>query len=472
MTARHPQVTKSGRIGPLASLPLFHRLQGRPVVLAGSSEAALWKAELLAAAGADLRVFAPQFSAEFQALAADPPAGRVTLVPRNWQAADLNGAALALADCETADEARAFRQAAHAHAVLTNIIDQPDFCDFQFGTIVNRSPLVIGIATDGAAPVLAQAIRARIEAMLPSALANWAAAARDWRPGLAHLSKALRRRFWQGFAKLALENPATTPTEAMRRKLLDDAPATSGQVILMGAGPGDPELLTLKALRLLQSADVILHDDLVAPEVLQLARREATRIAVGKRGHGPSCDQAEICDLLITWAQAGKTVIRLKSGDPGIFGRATEEIDACVRAGILVSLVPGISAAQGAAASLGVSLTERRVARRLQFVTGHAQDGRLPADLCWPAMADPTASTVIYMPRATLAEFAQKAQAAGLPADTPAVAVMNASRTDEQQLWASISTLAEKLKGWPTTGPVLVMVGQAFARTYSTSGGK
>src|SRR6202023_3405178 len=178
----------------------------------------------------------------------------------------------------------------------------------------------------------------------------------------------------------------------------------TGSVILVGAGPGDPEMLTLRAVRALQSAGVILFEDLAAPDVLDFARREAKRILVGKTGHGPACKQDDINALMLQLAGQGKHVVRLKSGDPGIFGRAGEEIEACRKAGIEVTIVPGITAAQGAAASLGVSLTHRQHSRRLQFVTGHAKDGKLPADLEWSAIADPSATTVLYMPKRTLAQ--------------------------------------------------------------------
>jgi uroporphyrin-III C-methyltransferase/precorrin-2 dehydrogenase/sirohydrochlorin ferrochelatase len=235
-----------------------------------------------------------------------------------------------------------------------------------------------------------------------------------------------------------------------------------GSVTLVGAGPGDPELLTLKAVKALQSADIILYDDLVSAGVLDFARQEAKRLLVGKKGYGPQVKQAEINGLIVSLALQGKHVVRLKGGDPGIFGRAGEEIAACRAAGVPVSIVPGISAAQGAAASLGVSLTHRDHARRLQFVTGHSREGALPADLDWRAMADPAASTVIYMARATLPGFREQALAAGLDPATPAVAVLAATRPDEMRLAATIATLPDKLAALPADRPVLVLLGHAF----------
>jgi uroporphyrin-III C-methyltransferase/precorrin-2 dehydrogenase/sirohydrochlorin ferrochelatase len=239
-----------------------------------------------------------------------------------------------------------------------------------------------------------------------------------------------------------------------------------GSVVLVGAGPGDPELLTLKAVRALQNATVILYDDLVGPEILELARREARRVAVGKKGFGPSCSQAEICAMVVELAQAGETVVRLKGGDPLIFGRATEEIDACKAAGIAVTIVPGISAAQGAAAALGFSLTERKQARRIQFVTGHAADGRLPTDIDWTAMASDSVTTVLYMPRKTLAQFALKALAHGIDPSTPTVAIASATLPGQQVVGSTISAIAADAAELPAGAPVTVIIGWV-AREYA-----
>ena len=223
------------------------------------------------------------------------------------------------------------------------------------------------------------------------------------------MSFAGRRKFWQIFTAHAVTHPDREPAPSdfaafLARTRDQGAAVDHGSVTLVGAGPGDPELLTLRAVRALQGADVILIDDLVAPEILDFARREAKKMLVGKTGSGPSCKQEEINSLMISLARAGKRVVRLKGGDPMIFGRAGEEIAACRAAGIAVEIVPGVTAAQGAASRLAVSLTHRREARRLQYVTGHAEDGRLPDDFDWPSLADPTATTVVYMPSRTRAE--------------------------------------------------------------------
>lgn len=462
-----PRPTEPPRIGALATLPLFHKLGGRRVVLAGDGEGAVWKAELLASTGADLHVFSPHAAGRFRPLAERGDLA-ITLHARAWTPEDLTGAAIVVAEAESDEEAEAFVAAGHAAGAVVNVIDRPAYCDAQFGALVNRSPLIVAISTDGAAPVFGQAIRARIESLLPRSLKAWAEAARDWRPAVQarEASFAVRRAFWQLFTDRALADAGRTPTDADRDALLAsldrlDAAPPAGRVLLVGAGPGDPDLLTLKALRALQSADVILHDNLVAPAILELARREARRVAVGKIGHGPSVLQEDINDLLVSLAREGKTVVRLKSGDPGIFGRAGEEIAACREAGIPVTIVPGITSAQGAAASLGLSLTDRAHAQRLQFITGHGRDGRLPASIRWCAVADPTVTTVVYMPRRTARAFTDAAMVNGLSPETPAVAVAWATRDNEARISGTAATIAERLATLPEGAPVILIIGEA-----------
>jgi len=463
---------------PLARLPVFFSLTDKRAVVAGGSAAAAWKAELLSAAGATVDVYADDVSEELLAIAAGPPQGAVVVHRRAWQPADLAGASLAVGACED-DEAERFAGAARAAGVPVNVIDKPAFCDFSFGSIVNRSPLVVGISTDGAAPVFGQAIRAKLEALIPQGFARWADAARRWRPQVQALGLSFhdRRKFWERFTERAVRQPERAPDSADLDALLAEAKAapvatSAGSVVLVGAGPGDAELLTLRAVRALQSADVILYDDLVAADVLDFARREAKKLLVGKTGHKPSCKQEEINELMISLAKAGRRVVRLKGGDPMIFGRAGEEIEACHAAGLPVEVVPGISAAQGAAARLGVSLTHRSVARRLQYVTGHGSDGKLPIDIDWPALADPAATTIVYMPTKTLAALAEQAAAHGLDAKTPAVAVIRATREDEVVLVDTIAALPARLAAVTPDGPVVVMIGQVFAECLATRAGQ
>ncbi len=456
---------------PLARLPVFLTLDNKRAVLAGGSAAAAWKAELLSAAGARVDVYAAEVSDEMAVVVADPPCGAVMMHKRTWNAADLAGAAVAIGAVDDDASAAAFAAAARAAGVPVNVIDRPAFCDFAFGAIVNRSPLVIGISTDGAAPVFAQAIRAKLEAMLPRGFAVWAAAAQRWRAAVksSGLPFAGRRKFWHLFTAHAVMHADAVPSDADFERFIAEvrgqgAAVEAGIVTLVGAGPGDPELLTLRAVRALQSADVILFDDLVSRDVLDFARREARKMLVGKTGFGPSCKQEDINALMVGLAKQGKRVVRLKGGDPLIFGRAAEEIDACAKAGIAVDVVPGITAAQGAAASLGLTLTGRGHARRLQYVTGHSRDGHLPEDIDWKALADAATTTAIYMPTRTLAELVAKALAEGLDPATPAIAVARATRPEQQSLHAAIGELPRRLAAANLPGPVLVMLGKTIAR--------
>ncbi len=471
MTERLPADLQPPRMDALARLPVFLALDGKRAVMAGGNAQAAWKAELLSAAGATVEVFAQAPGEEMLALAGKPPRGAILIREWRWSAGVFAGAAVAVGAFEHDGDAAEFAAAARAAGVPVNIIDKPAFCDFAFGAIVNRSPLVIGISTDGAAPVFGMAVRAKIESMIPKGFARWAEAARHWRQAVfsSGISNPARRRFWQTFASYAAIHPDREPTQSdfdgfLAETMDERASADNGSVTLVGAGPGDPELLTLRAVRALQSADIILVDDLVAPAILDFSRREAKKMLVGKTGHGPSCKQEEINALMVMLAKAGKRVVRLKGGDPMIFGRATEEIAACRAAGIPVEVVPGISAAQGAASRLGVSLTHRAQARRLQYVTGHGADGRLPDDIDWASIADPGATTIVYMPAKTLAAFSAAAMARGLDAATPAVAVINATRPDETIIASTIADLPARLAAAAIGGPVVVMIGRVFDR--------
>lgn len=317
-----PAATSAGRMAPLARLPVFLALEGKRAVLAGGNAAAAWKAELLSAAGACVDVYAEEISEELRALLATPPRGLISLHERCWTKDDITGAVLAVGAFESEADGAVFAKAARAVGVPVNIIDKPAFCDFAFGAIVNRSPLVIGISTDGAAPVFAQAIRTKLETLLPKSFAVWAAAAQSWRATVkaSGLTLAARRKFWQLFAVRALTHAERDPGRAdFDRLMIDvkaDGPAVeNGSVTLINVAAGDPELLTLRAVRALQSADIILFDDLVSGAVLDFARREARKLLVGKASFCPAGDEDDIKALMIGLARQGRRVVRLKSGD-------------------------------------------------------------------------------------------------------------------------------------------------------------
>jgi len=459
---RTPSESAPARMAPLARLPLFVDLHGKRAIIAGGTDAAAWKAELLAAAGAHVDVFADESGDQMSALLTRESAS-MSLHRHAWTAPDLAGAALAVADARTDEEAASFAAAARAAGTAVNVIDRPAFCDVQFGSIVNRSPVVIGISTDGAAPVLGQAIRRRIETLLPPALSGWAALAKSLRTAVrARLPlPAQRRAFWERFADRAFTG-APRPADA-RLDLSVCTQPQAGHVTLVGAGPGEAELLTLKAVRALQSADVILFDDLVSDEVLELARREARRMLVGKRGGRASCRQQDITDLMIGLAQQGKRVVRLKSGDPMIFGRAGEEIAELRAAGIAVNVVPGITAALAMAAELGVSLTHRDCAQSLRLVTGHGHAGDLPATMDWRGLADPHTTLIFYMAGRTAPAIAQRLMAEDLAADTPASIVTGIGRAAGQSWHGTLDTLGAGVAATDGDLPVLIGIGRAFA---------
>jgi uroporphyrin-III C-methyltransferase / precorrin-2 dehydrogenase / sirohydrochlorin ferrochelatase len=470
---RQPSETASARMQPLASLPVFVKLDGKPVLLAGGDA---WKAELLVASGATLHVFEPRPSDALLLLAAQR-ADRVLLHLRPWSIHDFVLKALAIGACASDEEAKAFRCAAKSAGVPVNVVDRPALCDFYFGSIVNRSPLVIGISTDGAAPVFGQSIRMKIETMLPQGIARWARAAKDWRSRIEPLALAFRprRAVWERFSQRAMDAPTAAPSEAdfvtMLAAVDDDGAVARGSVAIVGAGPGDPELLTLKAVRLLQSADVVLHDDLVSDAVLAMARREARKIAVGKRAGGASCRQTDICREILHHARNGRRVVRLKGGDPAIFGRLDEELDACRSEGFEPEIVPGVTTASGAAAALGLSLTRRRTAPRLQFATAHGVDGGLPAGLDLDALADPAVTTCVYMGLSTAGALRDALVARGLARDTPVRVVVNATRPDMAEYRTTLAELPDVAKGLGGGGPGLILIGRALAQDPSSGDG-
>ena len=465
VVSRQPSKSRPDRVAPLAVLPVFFDLIGKRVVAIGGSEAATWKIELLAAAGAHVQVLAPigEWCDDLIALAeSGAAAGTISLVDCQWSPSDLSGAALAVADIEDDATALAFVEAARDASVPYNVIDRPEFCQFQFGTIVNRSPVVIGISTAGAAPILGQAVRRRIETLLPATLSAWAHLAQQVRASVMDRLEAgpQRRAFWERLVERAFGDAAPTPVDGDIDTISAAPPV--GRVTLVGAGPGDADLLTIKAVRALQSADVILFDDLVSSDVLELARREAKRMLVGKRAARESCRQEDINEMMLSLARQGKHVVRLKSGDPMIFGRAGEEIEMLESHGIAVSVVPGVTAALALASRLGISLTHRDHAQSVRFVTGHSRKGVLPDTLNWVGLADPATTSVYYMSRRTLPEIVSQLRAQGMGLDTPAIIAGNVGRPDEQVWRGTIGEAVAAVQAFPLSAPTIFAVGDAL----------
>lgn len=452
----------------LPVLPLFHNVQQKSALVAGNGDAAAWKVELLTRAGAAVHLYAdrpvPGICHRLRGLVRS---GQVVHHRRKWLSQDLDGHCLAICDANGAGEAARFAAAAQQYGVPCNVIDRAEYCSFQFGSIVNRGPVVLGISTSGTMPVLAQRLRVMIEKLLPADLGDWARMAGRWRRVIAARlpEPAARRALWGRVADLALSGPAADDDRigALLTEADDGRRRATGRVTLVGAGPGDAELLTLKAVRALQSADVVLHDNLVSDDVLDLARREARKMPVGKRGGRASCSQSEINRLMLHFARQGKHVVRLKGGDPMIFGRAGEEIAQLQQVGISVDVVPGITTALAMASSLGVSLTHRDCAQSVRFVTAHRRDGKLPDDLDWQSIADPNTTTIFYMGGRTAAQISQHLQARGLSADTPVVICKSVSRPGQLNWYGTLRQLADGMTDTGYDQPVIIGVGAVFA---------
>ncbi|ARE42302.1 Siroheme synthase (plasmid) [Rhodovulum sp. P5] len=441
--------------------PIYLDLAGRTVVVSGAGECAVAKLRLLLKTQADILVCGTAPDPTVVGWAA---AGRLRLLPRRVEERDLPGAALLYAaNAEAAEDARA-AEMGHRAGVLTNIVD--NLADSQFITpaIVDRDPVTIAIGTEGAAPVLARDIKRRIEEMLPASLGRLARVAQGFRPAVDHLpAGAVRRRFWGRFffgaGPRALAEGGETGAQRLLQDLLAQAGGETpqGHVALIGAGPGDPELLTLKARRLLHEADVVIHDRLVGPGILELARREAEFIDVGKTGFGPSWRQDDINALIVERAGQGLKVARLKGGDPAVFGRVEEEIDACAAAGIGWEVVPGITAASAASAALGRSLTRRGRNKDVRLLTGHDMAGFAEQD--WRSLARPGAVAGIYMGKRAAAFLRGRLMMHGAAEDTPVTVIENASRPDQRLIATRLIELPDALAG--VEGPAVLMLGLA-----------
>ena len=448
----------------MQAFPLFLDLKGRRTLVVGGGEMAARKVELLLSAGAQVTLIAAAVTGELAQLIAE---GRITWAGHAFDDGDLVGVSLTIVAHE--DEALQARVStlAQRYCVPVNVVDRPALSSFIMPAIVDRGPITVAISTGGAAPALARKLRAEIERALPAAIGRLARFAEIFR---AQVRRTLpdgraRRRFWDRVfdgrvGELALAGDEISARRELIR-LLDSArvaPAASGMVHLVGAGPGDPDLLTLKAHRLLQRADVIVYDRLVSHEVLAMARRDAERLYVGKRRAAHCVPQAEINDRLVSLAREGKSVVRLKGGDPLVFGRGGEEIEALLAAGVAVEVVPGVTAALGCAASAGIPLTHREHAQACVFVTGHLKDGTV--DLDWQMLSRPRQTVVIYMGARTLPVIARQLTENGLPANTPIALIENGTTERERRVGGTLATIEGQARRAGLTGPTLCMVGE------------
>jgi len=431
----------------------------------GAGVVAARKARFLLGAGARLRVIAPQREAAFAAL---QPAEAITWEPRAYAPGDLSGAVLVIA----ATPDRAVNEAVFAEAselaIPVNVVDSPELCSFIFPAIVDRSPLTVAISSSGASPVLARRVRSRIEAMLPAATADIARFARLHRDRIRSAADTEddRRRLWEAVidgpvAQLILSNRWQAAEQKLAEILAAHEPSTLGEVYLIGAGPGDPELMTFKALRLLQRADVVLHDRLVNPDIVAMARRDATRLYVGKRRSEHSVPQERINELLVELARDGQYVARLKGGDPFVFGRGGEEIGELANAGIPFQVVPGITAGNAAACYAGIPLTHRDYAQSVRFVTGHTRDGQLRHP--WHEFLNESETLVFYMGLVGLPLICRELVRAGRDPDTPIALVERATSPEQRLITGTLATMEELVERAQPQPPTLIIVGAVVA---------
>ncbi|WP_157016275.1 siroheme synthase CysG [Mesorhizobium xinjiangense] len=448
----------------LNAFPVFMRVDERTVVIVGGGEEALAKARLVGQCSARIRILA---EAPEAALAAWVQHNDAELVRAPYDAARLDGAALVFA--ATGEEYADTRVIADARArgIPANAVDRPEICDFYTPAIVNRAPVAVAIGTEGAGPVLAQMIRAKIDQLLSPTLGPLARLAASYRDLVEQVvpKGSARRRFWseffEGAPAQAMELGHISESREAAERLLGGRETTRGHVALIGAGPGAEDLLTLRAQRLLMQADVILFDALVPEAVVSMGRRDAERIAVGKRKGCHSKSQAEINTLLVELAGDGKRVVRLKSGDPLVFGRAGEEMQALRDADIAYEVVPGVTAAFAAAADFELPLTLRGVTSSMVFTTGHDLKGSTLPD--WGKLAISGATVAIYMGRTVAADVAARLIDAGLSSETAVAVVENASRAERRLFHGTLADLPSLEAMDELTGPVMTIIGDAVA---------
>lgn len=462
--ARRTAGNKAHSTGKLTAFPAFVRTTGRKVAVFGNGAEAVAKTRLVANSDADIVVYADEPSHELVALM-DELAVVHEAAP--FASEQVEGAALVFA--ATGDDAldRAIVFAARARNIPANAVDQPNYCDFYTPALVNRAPVAIAIGTEGAGPVLAQMIRSKIDTMLSPALGSLARLAASYRDRVddALPRGAVRRAFWKAFFTGEVSHEVEAGNEdAARRatdRLLEDGARTSGHVALVGAGPGAEDLLTLRAHRVLMEADVILHDALVPEKVISMGRRDAERVAVGKRKGCHSKSQNDINALMVKFAAEGKRVVRLKSGDPLVFGRAAEELDALRQSKVSYEIVPGVTSAVAAAADMALPITLRGVAHSVVFTTGHDLTGKTLPD--WAKLALSGATIAVYMGRTVAATVARRLNEAGLGMATTVAVIENASRADRRMFHGTLADLPLIEAADELDGPVMVIIGDAVA---------
>ncbi|WOE84665.1 siroheme synthase CysG [Aeromonas veronii] len=440
-------------------LPIFCRLDNKPVLLVGGGEVAERKARLLLDAGAQLTVVAPELDPELAELAAN---GNIEWLAGEFASEQLAGKWLVVAATDRREVNALVYQSANQARIFANVVDDPKRSSFIMPSIIDRSPLMVAISSGGKAPVLARLLREKLEALLPQhlgAVATFAGSLRE-RVKARFASMGERRRFWErllGADRLgqALARGDNASAHQLADSLFADESQSAGEVVLVGAGPGDPGLLTLHALRQMQQADVVVYDRLVSDEVMALVRRDAKRIFVGKQAGNHCVPQEGINQLLLEEAQKGQRVVRLKGGDPFIFGRGGEELETLVGSGIGFQVVPGITAASGCAAYAGIPLTHRDHAQSVRFVTAHGKGGA--RDLDWPLLAKDKQTLVFYMGLSSCATIREQLLAHGKAGNTPVALIERGTQPCQRVIRGTLDQLPALAVG--VESPALIMVG-------------
>ncbi len=448
-------------------LPIFLSVRDRETVVVGGGAVAARKAELLLRCGASVTLVAPELSRPAAELAAAERA-RVRHIRATFEPEHLSGAALVVAATDSTHVNAVVAAAASARQLPVNVVDDLKLSSFIFPALVDRSPIVVAIGSQGTAPVLSRRLREQLEALLPTRLGALARFAGSRRSTVQRMLRPSERRpFWERIFGGPVSAQVLSGDEGAAEATFDRELAAAhagrpaaGEVYLIGAGPGDPDLLTLRALQLLQQADVILYDRLVSKEVLDRARREAERIFVGKHRGGCRTAQERIHELMVSRAQRGLKVARLKGGDPLIFGRGGEEIRILVQHGIPFTVVPGITAGLAAAAAAAIPLTQRELAQSVTFATGHFADGD---GLDWQAFARPRHTVVFYMGVAQMEHIVSRLLSAGAPRERPAAIVERATLPGERVLRGSLGDIASLARAERVTAPALLIIGEAAA---------
>ena len=439
--------------------PIFTKLNNRHCLVVGGGDIATRKVHLLLKAGASITVCSPEVSSSILEKAEN---NLITLFKENFYDELITDKWLVIAATDNREVNAHVAQLAEQQQILVNVVDSPELCSFIMPSIVDRSPIVVAISSGGKAPVLARLIRERLEALLPMHIGRLAKISGEFRHRVKEVIKkeSLRRRYWEklfgngDLASLLQKGQIEKAEQLMEANLSEEI--AQGDVALVGAGPGDPSLLTLKALQLMQQADVVFYDRLVSREILDLVRRDADMISVGKKAGLHEVEQSRTNQLLVEHAQQGKKVVRLKGGDSFIFGRGGEELEELVAAGVAFQVVPGITAASGCSAYAGIPLTHRDYAQSVTFVTGHRKaDGR-PLD--WKALAIPNQTLVVYMGLIQSHEIQSNLLMNGRDGNTPVALINKGTRNNQQVITGCLSELS--LLGGGLSGATLIIVGE------------